>query len=231
MKSAPSGIASATDYYRNYVESLSRQNRQLFTSPLVWQFDTADLPLKPSHVFPNVCCLFLEIGFGHGEVLEELVQKRTDTGFIGIERRPPRVNKALKRLHRTGCPNVRLIRANLDLIPAPLFAPESFDEILINHPDPWPKRRHEHHRFFRAARMDWLASILKSGGTIEVASDQSAYFFEILRLFQEDSRFSSLLPPPFYSDDPLPDRPMSRFEKRCRSQGSTVRILRFRKNQ
>ncbi len=230
MKFASTGIASAATYYRNYLDSLSRQNRQLFDSPLVWQFDAADLPLDPSYVFPNARRILLEIGFGHGEVLEELVQKQPDTGFVGIERRPPRVNKALKRLHRTGCANVRLIRANLDLISAPLFAPESFDEILINHPDPWPKRRHEHHRFFRALRMEWLAFILKPGGSIDVASDQSAYFFEILRLFEEDGRFSSLLPPPFYTNDPLPDRPMSRFEKRCRSQGLTVRILRFRKN-
>jgi tRNA (guanine-N7-)-methyltransferase len=229
MKTATTGIASTAGYYRNYVESLSRQNRQLFASPLVWQFDARDLPLEPSRLFPNARSIFLEIGFGHGEVLEELVQKQPDTGFVGIERRPPRVNKALKRLHRTGCTNVRLIRANLDLISEPLFAPESFDEILINHPDPWPKRKHEHHRFFRPARMDWLASILKSGGAIEVASDQTAYFFEILRLFEEDRRFSSLLPPPFYTATPLPDRPMSRFEKRCRSQGLMVRILRFRK--
>jgi tRNA (guanine-N7-)-methyltransferase len=118
---------------------------------------------------------------------------------------------------------------NLELLNEELFPPGCFDRILVNHPDPWPKKRHKHHRFFRPDTLNWLVTILASGGCIEVASDHAGYFFDILRLFEEHPRFESALPPPFYSREPEPDRPMSRFEKKKRSAGETVRFLRFTK--
>jgi len=173
-------------YLKDYLPHLCAQNRRLFESPHVWQFEPSDLPLEPRRRFPAAQCAFLEIGFGHGEVLEQLVQQHPETVFIGIERRPARVRKALKRLQRIAAENCWLIRVNLDLLEMPIFKPGAFDEILINHPDPWPKRRHEHHRFFRRESMTWLTNLLAAGGTIEVASDQREYFFHILRLFEKD---------------------------------------------
>jgi tRNA (guanine-N7-)-methyltransferase len=216
-------------YLTNYIDTLCSQNSRLFDSPYVWRFDPEDLPLDARARFPQSEATFLEIGFGHGEVLEELVQLFPRTGFVGIERRPGRVRRGLRRLQRLQVNNAVLIRANLDLIDPPLFTEGAFDEILVNHPDPWPKRRHEHNRFFHPATMDWLAGILAPGGTIEVTSDEAAYFFNILRLFETDLRFFSLLPPPFYTSDPVPGRPLSRFERLKRSQGITVRLLKYMK--
>ncbi|RJP77739.1 MAG: hypothetical protein C4524_07565 [Candidatus Zixiibacteriota bacterium] len=218
---------SLSEYHREYLRNLCRQNRTLFYSPLVWQFDPADTPLDPRALFAGRDRIFLEIGFGHGEVLEELVREHPRTGFVGLERRPARVRKALKRLHRLGGDNVRLIRVNLDLVEGPLFREGSFDEILINHPDPWPKRRHEHHRFFRRATVDWLARLLVPGGVVEVTSDQAEYFFHILHLFETDPRFASVLPPPLYTGQSVEGRPVSRFERKKRAAGIPVRLLRF----
>jgi tRNA (guanine-N7-)-methyltransferase len=218
---------SLSDYHRKYLQNLCRQNRILFDSLYVWQFDPGEVPLNPRERFAGLRRTYLEIGFGHGEVLEELAARHPEVGFVGLERRPARVRKALKRLHRTGSNNVALIRVNLDLLEGPLFREGSFDEILVNHPDPWPKRRHEHHRFFRPATMDWLAHSLAPGGVIEVASDQADYFFHILHLFETDRRFASALPPPWYADQPLEDRPVSRFERKKRAAGIPVRRLRF----
>jgi tRNA (guanine-N7-)-methyltransferase len=222
-----SGLSS--DYLTNYLQRLCKQNQELFNSPFIWKFQPGDLPLYPRRHFQNCSRTFLEIGFGHGEVLEELVPRRPDMGFVGIERRPARVRKALKRLNRIGAPNALLIRINLELFLEPLFAPGSFDEILINHPDPWPKSRHEHHRFFRPEIIDWLAFLLSVGGIVEVASDHVEYFFRILLLFEEDPRFESLLRPPFYSAEVIPDRPLSRYERKKRAAGSVVLLLRFSK--
>jgi tRNA (guanine-N7-)-methyltransferase len=216
-------------YLRNYLDHLCAQNHRLFDSPYVWRFNPPDLPLDPRARFPQARATFLEIGFGHGEVLEELVQQQPNIGFVGIERRPVRVGRAVRRLQRLQATNAVLIRANLDLIEPPLFQEQAFDEILVNHPDPWPKRRHEHNRFFRPATMDWLAGILAPGGIIEVTSDQAEYFFNIIRLFETDVRFESLLPPPFYTSDPVSGRPMSRFERMKRSQGISVRLLKYMK--
>lgn len=217
------------DYHLNYLRELCEQNRRLFDSPYLWQFGADEAPLNARQRLSQFRRTSLEIGFGHGEVLEALVQKYPDTGFVGIERRPARVKKALKRLHRIKANNALLIRINLELIEKPLFAEGSFDEVLINHPDPWPKRRHEQHRFFKPATMDWLASLLGPTGSVEVASDDAAYFFGILRMFEEDARLVSVLPAPFYTKEPIEERVMSRFERRVRGTGGPVWILRFLK--
>lgn len=223
-------IPESSRYYRDhYLQRVSEQNRRLFTSPYVWQFQPGDLPLNPRKLSADGARTFLEIGFGHGEVLEALIPQRGDTVFIGIERRPARVRKTIKRLQRIHAGHARLIRINLELYRDGLFVPESFDEILINHPDPWPKKRHAHHRFFKRAALTWLKQLLVPGGTLEVASDHTAYFFQILRLFEEDDELVSLLPPPFYTAQPLEGRPMSRYELKKRRAGQTVRILRFRR--
>jgi tRNA (guanine-N7-)-methyltransferase len=222
--------AARPAFLRNYLSYLCAQNRAFFDSPYVWQFDPSDLPLEPRRGFPEAKRTFLEIGFGHGEVLEQLVQRRPETSFVGIERRPVRIRKTLKRLHRIGAANCLLIRANLELLEGPIFAPESFDEILINHPDPWPKRRHERHRFFQRDIMPWLTDLLAAGGTIEVASDQREYFFHILRLFEESQHLRSIVALPGYTREPLEGRIMSRFEKRVRAAGNPVWILRFQKS-
>jgi len=217
------------DYRSTYLRKICAQNRELFDSPHVWFFSEDDLPLDPRRRFSGLKHTYLEFGFGHGEVLEELAQRHNDTGFVGIERRSTRVKKALKRLHRIEAANVQLIRINLELIGEPLFVPGSFDQILINHPDPWPRRRHEHHRFFRPDALEWIADLLTPQGSVEVASDHADYFFTILRLFGEDPRFESLLPPPFYTAHAIPGRSVSLFEKRKRGAGQAVRILRYQR--
>lgn len=216
------------DYRSHYLANLCRKNRQIFDSDNVWVFEPQDVPLDPRRRFSDLKHTFLEIGFGHGEVLEELAVNHPDIGFVGIERRPSRVKRALKRLQRSGAKNVQLLRINMELIDLPLFKPASFDRILVNHPDPWPKMRHEHHRFFRPDAADWFADVLASEGILEIVSDYAEYFFRILRLFEQNNRFESSLPPPFYTADHLPERPVSRYERKKRACGETVRTMIFK---
>ncbi len=221
---------AAEDYQNNYVHRLCEQNRELFDSDHFWSFNPEDLPLDPRRLFPDCQRTFLEIGFGHGEVLEEMIPDHpADTAFFGIERRPFRVRKTLKRLKRTNSRHSRLMRLNLELLRDDLFVDGAFDDILINHPDPWPKKKHKQHRLLNSQTVNWLAKLLAPGGTLEVASDHAEYFFTILYYFETDQRFDSLLPPPFYTPDVLPGRAMSRFEKHKRGIGETVHILRVKR--
>ncbi|TKJ41294.1 hypothetical protein CEE37_06410 [candidate division LCP-89 bacterium B3_LCP] len=221
-------ISGVTAKYReNYADRISQHNGELFDSPYVWQFAPDDLPLDPRKKLPGCKRTLLEIGFGHGEVLEELVSQHPEIGFVGIERRSMRVNKTLKRLHRLSVNNVFLLRLNLELLNRNLFSADSFDEILVNHPDPWPRERHEHRRFFSNEILDWMVFILKLGGSVDIASDHTEYFFTILRLFEGHPRFESGLLPPFYVDESPPGRPASRFERKKRAAGSKVRLMRF----
>lgn len=222
-------IRTLDDYRTWYLRRVCTQNKQLFDSNYVWTFKPDDLPLDPRQRFAECRSIFLEIGFGHGEVLEQLIPRHSETGFLGIERRPYRVKKAVRRLERIGARNTALLRINLELFSNALFVPGSFDQILVNHPDPWPKRRHEHHRFFRTETLNWFALILAPGGFVDVASDHTEYFFSILHLFEEHPGFESLLPPPFYTSDAIPERPVSRFERKKRAAGEMVRFLRFTK--
>ncbi|MCX6641360.1 MAG: hypothetical protein NTW14_12925 [bacterium] len=229
MPELESDATPSLTYRENYVRRVSEENHLVFDSPYFWDVEPEDLPLDPRRRLPGFERAFLEIGFGHGEVLEQLIQQYPRTAFIGIEKRPYRVRKALKRLKRIGSPNAALLRLNLDLIDGPLFFPGSFDHILINHPDPWPKPRQKHHRFFDVQRVEWLTALLTKGGTLKVASDHTEYFFHILGLLELNPDLESHLPAPFYTSWPEPDRPMSRYERNRRAAGEIVRMLRFTK--
>ncbi|MCM8775744.1 MAG: hypothetical protein NC930_05280, partial [Candidatus Omnitrophica bacterium] len=57
--------------------------------------------------------------------------------------------------------------------------PESVSVFHVYFPDPWPKRRHRKRRLINAGFLLMLHQKLKSGGLVEVATDDGDYFSEI----------------------------------------------------
>ena len=63
---------------------------------------------------------------------------------------------------------------------------EQIDRIDIHHPDPWPKKRHHKRRLIQIEFIEDCLRILKPGGTIEIVTDDSAYFDDIMHLLEHD---------------------------------------------
>ncbi|MDQ6961767.1 MAG: tRNA (guanosine(46)-N7)-methyltransferase TrmB [Mariprofundaceae bacterium] len=121
---------------------------------------------------PRDVLLGVEIGFGNGEFLAELTQQYPEYYFVGVEIYLPGIAKAISRLD--ACDNIERVRVSqlpAQYVLAQQVEPNSVDMIHVNHPDPWPKKKHHHRRIIQKEFANVLASRLKLGGILSLASD------------------------------------------------------------
>jgi tRNA (guanine-N7-)-methyltransferase len=119
--------------------------------------------------------LWLEIGFGNGEHLVELVKHHPEHYFIGCEPFINGVAHCLKNMDSQLPQDDYLSRVRiwsdsaeglLDMLPN-----ASVDRLYLLNPDPWPKTRHHKRRFVRPENLDRLARLIKPKGYFITATD------------------------------------------------------------
>jgi len=121
----------------------------------------------------------IEIGSGKGTFLLGQGQHVPDVNFLGIERSNKYYRFAVDRIGRWGLKNVRIIRADAAHFLSEYVPDSSVDCFYVYFPDPWPKKRHHKRRFINEANMGQMVRCLKTGGTIQIATDHVDYFEQI----------------------------------------------------
>jgi tRNA (guanine-N7-)-methyltransferase len=168
----------------------------------------------------------LEIGFGNGEHLAKLATAHPDRDYLGIEVHRPGVGHLLMLVENAGATNVRVsdhdaVEVLREQIPA-----GGLDEVLVLFPDPWHKKRHHKRRLIQPPFVELLASRLRVGGVLRLATDWEAYALQMLEVLRASSSFTNLSP----SGDWMPrpeERAPTRFEKRGARLGHGVWDLAF----
>jgi tRNA (guanine-N7-)-methyltransferase len=117
----------------------------------------------------------LEIGFGMGETTAKIAQLRSQDDFLGIEVHPPGVGALLKLIGELDLTNVRIIRHDAVEVLEKMIAPNILDGIHIYFADPWHKKRHHKRRLIQMQFVKLLASRLKPGGYLHLATDWHNY--------------------------------------------------------
>lgn len=201
--------------------------RNLILSPLILDITEYILPLNPTQVFGNQNDNALEIGFGEGDFLIELARKKTDWNFIGIEIKRKRLVKAIKKAERSQLKNIRFLLMDAQIAISEVFSKDSFSEVYINFPDPWPKERHKKHRFINIPFLRRLSLIMKPGSILEIVSDHKEYIDYILEAIQEAKTFRAEFEYPHYITVTPSDRPKTRYELEFRKEGREIYYLRF----
>ena len=170
----------------------------------------------------------LEIGFGGGEHLVHRAAERPDVGFIGVE---PFVNgmaKGLLAIAARDLVNVRVSDQDaiklLDWLPA-----ASLDQVILNYPDPWPKKRHWKRRFVGHDNLSRFARVLKPGGAFHFASDIDSYVDWTLAHIRRHGGFRWTASRPADWRTPWPNWPGTRYEAKALREGRTPVYLTFRR--
>ena len=117
----------------------------------------------------NVDC-YLEIGFGGGEHLAELAAAMPQCDFIGAEPFVNGVASLLRHIEEQRLGNIRIWPDDVRLI-LPKIGTGCLAGVYIMFPDPWPKRRHARRRILQPAVLDQLATMIRPGGRLVLASD------------------------------------------------------------
>jgi tRNA (guanine-N7-)-methyltransferase len=189
------------------------------------------LPYQPGvldldAVFGRAAPRILEIGFGMGEGLAEMAAAHPDNDYIGVEVHTPGVGALLKQISERGLTNVRLIQHDAVEVLAGMLAPDSLDGVHVFFPDPWHKKRHHKRRLIQAPLIQLLASRIRPGGYIHLATDWQEYAEQMLAVLTAEP----LLKNTVNDYAPRPDtRPFTKFEQRGIRLGHGVWDLVFRR--
>ena len=180
-------------------------------------------------IFGNSQPVYLEIGSGKGEFISEYPLLHPQWNFIGFELQQKRVEISLRKLDITKHPNVRMATFKIDHEIIRLFPKNSVSGVFIQHPDPWPKRKHFKRRLVQQSFLDALSTILKPGGMIQVSTDHEEYANWIWKAFSKREDF---LPKQEggISFEPLLDEHVTTFyEREQRRLGYEPRHMLFEK--
>jgi tRNA (guanine-N7-)-methyltransferase len=190
--------------------------------------ESADAPLDLAAVFGRDAPRTLEIGFGNGESLVSLAAEHPERDLLGIEVHRPGVGHLLLRIEELGLRNLRVICRDAVEVLERCIAEASLDEVLLYFPDPWPKKRHHKRRIVQPGFVALVASRLRPGGVLRMATDWQPYAEHMLAIagacatLRNDSAEGDYVPRPA-------SRPVTRFERRGQRLGHGVWDLAFRR--
>jgi tRNA (guanine-N7-)-methyltransferase len=128
----------------------------------------------------------LEIGFGMGETTATIAQLRPEDDFLAIEVHLPGVGALLKRIGEFGLTNLRLIRHDAVEVLEHMIDANSLDGIHIYFADPWHKKRHHKRRLIQEQFVKLLASRIKPGGYLHLATDWHNYAEQMLLVLNRE---------------------------------------------
>jgi tRNA (guanine-N7-)-methyltransferase len=177
-------------------------------------------------VFGRQAAKILEIGFGMGETTAAIAAAHPENDYLGIEVHSPGVGSLLKLIDERGLANLRLIQHDAVEVLREMIAPEALDAIHVFFPDPWPKKRHHKRRLVQTDFVALLASRLKPGGILHLATDWQEYAEQMLAVLSAEVRLENTAD----GYAPRPDyRPQTKFEARGLRLGHGVWDVVFRK--
>jgi tRNA (guanine-N7-)-methyltransferase len=164
----------------------------------------------------------LDVGCHKGTFLAAMAQAFPDTGFLGIERQPGRVERTLAKIQRLGIGNAWVVQAEgigalREWMPAHALA-----VMHVSFPDPWPKRRHERRRLVNASFLDDARALLRPDGVLRLMTDDAAYFAAMAEAARASGSFAEI------AWDDGRDYPPTEFQKKFAAIGKPLHRLALR---
>ena len=137
-----------------------------------------------AELFGNDHPIEIEVGMGKGKFIMELAGRHPDVNFIGIERYPSVLLRALKKRGELELPNIYFLCVDAREL-TDIFAPGEVDRIYLNFSDPWPKDRHAKRRLTSPDFMRVYDAVLARDGRLEFKTDNQELFAYSLRSIPE----------------------------------------------
>jgi len=125
--------------------------------------------------FGNDNPIEIEVGMGKGKFIMELARMNPAVNYIGIERYPSVLLRALQKRSEIELDNIYFMCVDAKNL-AEIFAPGEVSRVFLNFSDPWPKERHARRRLTSPEFMQVYDQILKPDGVVEFKTDNRGLF-------------------------------------------------------
>lgn len=168
------------------------------------EFQESILNLNTAFTKPQP--VVMEIGYGMGEATWQIAKDNPGINYLGVEVHMPGVGKLMARIEEFDLSNVKLIERDVFEVFHYMIADGALDGVHLYFPDPWPKKRHFKRRIVNQRFIAEVATKLKPGGFLHIATDWVPYAEWITEQFDEAGIFTGGV-------IARPDsRPLTRFE-------------------
>lgn len=179
------------------------------------------LPIGKKDIFLNEKTLVLEIGFGEGEFLINAARSDGSRNYLGLEIKRGRFRKAVRTAEALSLQNLKFLHIEAEIALRQVFRERIFDLVLVNFPDPWPKKKHSKHRMFNQEFISYLAKVLTGGGRTVIKTDQLSYIEQIVSEFERSGLFRPTYPPPGFIEAQTGETE-TKFEKHFREASQKI---------
>lgn len=188
---------------------------------------------EPGNYFAGEGPVHLEIGFGSGEYTTRLAEACPDHRIIACELFQNGITQILQEIDLGDLRNIRIIHGDGIQIASEMFPDGAFDFIHINHPDPWPKKKHHKRRLIQPHTVSLFAKSLKAHGEIWLSTDVSDYAGWMKECLDNSGLFEELPVRGRFLDHletRNPGTPLrTRYEEKGKSQGRITSHLCYRR--
>jgi tRNA (guanine-N7-)-methyltransferase len=167
----------------------------------------------------------LEIGSGCGGFILELSKLHPEHKYLGVEINLNAFSMAVKKasLVKKEQTNFLLLNSPIDRV-IPLIKDQQLNDIYINFPDPWPKKKQHHRRLSYVPMLQSYFRLLKDNGTIYFRTDNSDLFNDSVGYFKDSGLYDFEVISPFYSEK-VDYLPATEYEKKFRAKGVAINLL------
>lgn len=226
VSTTPSGTSHIRSFVHRRAHITPSQREALDRLMPLWAVPYQARQLDFQEVFGRDAPTILEIGFGMGETTQKIALARPEDNFLGVEVFNAGVGAMLKRIDESGLTNVKVIQHDAVEVLQHMIPPASLAGVHIYFPDPWPKKRHHKRRLIQPPLVKLLASRMKPGAYIHLATDWENYAEQMLEVLSGEETLENTTD----GYAPRPDyRPQTKFEARGLRLGHGVWDLIFKR--
>ena len=140
-----------------------------------WGVAVDGRPLDLAALFGPGVPVVLDVGAGMGEATAAAAAADPHRGVLAVDVHTPGHGNLLRLAEAAGLTNVRVADGDARVLLADMLGPATLDEVRVWFPDPWPKARHAKRRLVSPAFLDLVASRLRPGGRLHMATDSRPY--------------------------------------------------------
>ncbi len=184
-------------------------------------------PIEWERAFGREAPLALEIGFGNGQFISERALLHPERNHIGLELSWSAATRLFKHLDPSRTPFVRAALVDAEVALERFFRTDSLAEVFVNHPCPWPKKRHVGRRLLDPDGLALLADRMQIGAILTVVTDHSDYAAWLAQVLQSQDALVSCHPR-VEAPEP-PDRRPTKYQLRAMARGVAIHYFEWRK--
>lgn len=180
-----------------------------------------------SSLFEKDQPIHIEYCSGNGAWIVENARQQPNINWIAIEIRYDRARKIWSKIKNHSLKNLVVIWGEGAKVTNEFLPSDVIQEVFINFPDPWPKRRHWNKRIIQQPFLAAIHRILTPAGKFTFVTDDPTYSQILLDEMEQFQKFKNVHPEGFI--DVKEGYGSSYFEELWRAKGRKIRYHEFLK--